>query len=51
MIFNSDKYIDNKLAGGCEHLALAHGITPLKPPNNKVPATNLAKLAPDRKVV
>lgn len=47
MIFNSDKYIDAKLA----HQPLITDITLLKPPNNKVPATNLTKLAPDRKIV
>ena len=47
MIFDSDKYIDAKLA----HQPLITDITLLKPPNNKVSATNLTKLAPDRKIV
>jgi hypothetical protein len=47
MLFDTDKYIENKL----QSHDLTRGMGPMKPPNNKVEATNLAKLALDKKTV
>lgn len=49
MIFDSDRYIDKKLASVSQ--TIVKNINLIKPPNNKVPATNLTKLAPERKIV
>ena len=49
MIFDPDCYIDSKLEQDAS--SLINNIDSLKPPNNKIQATNIAKLAPDKKVI
>ena len=49
MLIDQDKYIQAKLVS--QVVALNHIHEEIKPPNNKVAATNLSKLAPEKKVV
>jgi hypothetical protein len=46
MLFDPDEYVENKLDTTTSAIE-----TLIRPPNNKVAATNLLKLAPDRKIV
>jgi hypothetical protein len=49
MLIDADKYIQSKLVQ--QIVNQSHVQQEIKPPNNKVPATNLQKLAPERKLV
>jgi hypothetical protein len=52
MLFDTDKYIEEKIGSklGNPEIEFTEDLE-LKPPANKVPACNLPKLAPDKRIV